>query len=77
MAMAVVAVLGGSGCVCTWGREGTAEASQARVGLLWSRGWRVVGVGKVVVVVLLLSVAVKADGIIEVRLPRVAVVDHD
>lgn len=77
MAMAVVAALGGSGCVCPWGREGTAEASQARVGLLWSRGWRVIGGGMVVVVVLFVSVAVKADGIIEVRLPRVAVVDHD
>lgn len=53
------------------------ETSQTGVGLLWSRGWRIVEGGREVVVVLIMSAAVEADGIIEVRPPRVAVVDHD
>lgn len=79
MAMAVVAVLGGSVRGFGWGREVTAQASQARVGLLWSRGCRVVVVegGNVVVRVVVALVAVKSDGLIEVRLARMAVVDHD
>lgn len=79
MAMAVVAVLGGSVRGCGWEREVTAQASQARVGLLWSRGCRVVVVegGKVVVRVVVASVAVRSDGLNEVRPSRMAVVDHD
>lgn len=77
MAMGVVAAMGGSGGVCILEREGTAETSQAGVGLLWSRGWQIVEGGREVVVVLVMSAAVKADGFIEVQLPRVAVVDHD
>ena len=77
MAMGVVAVLGGSGAVLIGGREGTATASQAQVGLRWSRGCRVVEEGRLVVVLVVVSVVVKADGFIEVRLSRVAVVDHD
>lgn len=67
MAMGYVAVLGESGGVCIGEREGITTASQARVGLLWSRGWQVVERGRVVVTLVVVSSAVKAHRIMEVR----------
>lgn len=77
MAMGDVASLGESGGVCNGVREGILSASQARVRLLWSRGCRVVEKGRVVVVSGVVSAAVNVDGFIEVRVPRMAVVDHE